>query len=175
MNPFVKFLKTMPIGLAIVAILLVIIIILSAAHVDPLWPTFFCIFYFTTFAAMDIKRVPALIVSGALGLFGGFIGILVPGTAGTILLLVYLFLLLTAGITTDPAIPLIEAPFMFLMLTVATAVPGICTASPALNIWISFGVGILLMVIIGLIMMFVAKKGAEKAAAAAAAEEKPAE
>ena len=169
MNPFVKFLKTMPIGLAIVAILLVVIILLSVAGVDPLWPTFFCLFYFTTFAGMDIKKVPALIVSGALGLFGGFIALLVPGTAATVLLLVYLFLLLTAGLTSDPAIPLIDAPFMFLMLTVATAVPGICTASPALNIWISFGVGILVMIIIGLIMMAVAKRGAKKAAEAAAA------
>ena len=174
MNVVTKYFKTLPIGIAIVVILLVVIIILSLCQVDPMWPTFFCIFYFTTFAEMDIKRVPAMIVSGALGLFGGFITILVPDpTLGTILLLVWLLLLLTAGITTDPKVPLIDGPFMFLMLTVATAITGVCAASPALNIWMAFVAGIIVCTLIGLIMMVIAKRGAKKAAEkeAAAAQE----
>lgn len=163
MNYLVKFFKTLPIGLAIVAILLVIIVLLSLTGVTTMWPTFFCIFYFTTFAEMNIKRVPALIVSGVLGLFGGFITMLVPGTAGTILLLVWLLLLLTAGIMSDPGMPLIEGPFVFLMLTVATAVPNICAATSAASIWIGYAAGIVLMVVIGLIMAAVAKKTAAKA------------
>ena len=163
------FAKAIPVGLVIVVILILIIVALTFLGVDPLWPAFFCLFFFTTAGEMDIKRVPALAVSGALGLFGGFIGMLVPEAAATPCLLVWLALILILG-ATEPKIPFIDSAFAFLFLTVATAIPGICLASPALGIWISYIAGVVLMCIIGGIMYAVASRGAKKAAEAAAAE-----
>lgn len=164
------FAKALPVGIVITIILVIIIVILTVLGIAPLWPAFFCLFFFTTAGEMDIKRVPALAISGALGLFGGFIGILVPDeTMGTVLLLLWLCFILVLG-QVNPKIPFIDSAFAFLFLTVATAITGICKADPALNIWVSYLAGIVLMLIIGGIMYAVAQRAAKKAAEAGAGE-----
>ena len=160
-----KFFKTLPITLIVVVVLLAIIILQGLTGTSN-WSFIFCLFYFTTFCGMDIKKVLPVTVWGFLGFFGGYLTPFLGGTVGTICLLIYLILLLNASLSGvfksfDPA--------AFLFLTLTTAVTGLCTKESFGKDLAGFALGVVLMLVIGLIAGAVAKKSAAKAAAAAEA------
>ncbi|MBR0374257.1 MAG: hypothetical protein IJH91_07005 [Mogibacterium sp.] len=164
-----KFFKTLPITLIVVVVLLALIILQSLTGTST-WSYIFCLFYYTTFCGMKLDKVLPVSIWGFLGFLGGYITPFIGGTAGTIVLLIYLILLLNISLSGvfksfDPA--------TFLFLTLTTAVTGLCTKESFVKDLGGYICGVILMLAIGLIASAVGKKAAAKAAAkeAAAAEE----
>lgn len=162
-----KVIKTVPITLLVVVVLLAIIIGVGLTGVTT-WPFLFCLFYFSTFAGMKLEKVLPLAIWGFLGLFGGYLSPIVAlalgEVAGLVALVLYLIILLSISLSGAAAS---FDPICFLMLTLATGITGLCTLESMAMDLAGFGVGVAFMLIVGFITNALAKKAAQKAAASA--------
>lgn len=163
-----NFLKQIPVATILLAILVAFVIAFLLAGIVVSWTYLFLFFYFTTFAGMDVKRVPAVAFSSALGIVSGYVSPMltyyVDSTVGLIALLVVVILLLSLGLsTTAKPLAAIDAPCMYLFITLTTCNAYLTTVDNVIPVVITYIFGVILITAVGVIMRAVTKKAEAKA------------